>query len=263
MTRPGHVEDLAAELAHLEASIAEQYRARSTLQAFLQAATALEGLAGSSTSQGGTRPSGTTMLAASLGAIQLGLIAMLLMGGGEEARPLVADPEVPVLQDPEVAVAEALEEVARSDDEQLRVVEEVREAPPEPERELTTDEGFQSTVVASFPFEDRRTTAASDLRRVDNYSCAPATDESGPEIWYAVDVPRSGRLEASIVESKVDGIDVDVHILSRPAGDACLSRGNARAAATVDAGRYWVAIDTYVVSGVEKSGGYELSIRLD
>ena len=209
-----------------------------------------------------------TALAASLGVIQVGLVSMLLVGGdGEPApEPPAAAPGVPVLGEPAGGVAEAIElveDVARvkGEAEAMEAAEEARE--PERKLEVTQDAGFQSTLVGSFPFEDNRTTAASELRRVDTYSCAPTTNESGPEIWYAVDVPRPGRLRASILESKVDGIDVDVHILSGTSGDTCLSRGNAVAAAAVNAGRYWVAIDTYVVGGIEKSGGYELTISLD
>ena len=112
------------------------------------------------------------------------------------------------------------------------------------------------------PIEVSDTTAGSSARRIDAYACAPDVDESGPEVWYPLLVERAGVLVAEIPERMDDGVDVDVHLLSRPEGAACVARGNARLEAPVTPGAWWLVVDTHVSDGVEKVGPYALSVRL-
>src|SRR4051812_6661373 len=50
---------------------------------------------------------------------------------------------------------------------------------------------------------------------LDQYSCAPTKDESGPERVYRVALPSAGTLTVSLDASLEAGaVDVDVHILS-------------------------------------------------
>ncbi len=96
----------------------------------------------------------------------------------------------------------------------------------------------------------------------DRYSCAPTTDESGPETVYRVEVPTSGVLVA-MLDGVPAGVDVDVHIV---AGDAavdasrCLDRGHWNSAAWVPAGVVWVVVDSWVDDGVPLAGPYTLSL---
>jgi hypothetical protein len=93
---------------------------------------------------------------------------------------------------------------------------------------------------------------------LDAYSCAPTTNESGPEVVFRVTVPAAGFLSAAVDESV--GVDVDVHILAAWDPDTCLDRGNFHARADVEAGAYWVVVDTYVSGGVPKAGAFALDI---
>lgn len=114
------------------------------------------------------------------------------------------------------------------------------------------------TCVTTFPFSDDRDTSAEPAGVLDSYACAPAIDESGPEVVYRVTVPSDGFLSAAVYED--DGVDVDVHILSALDASACVDRGDRDARADVTAGDWWVVVDTYSSGGVAKSGGFRVDI---
>ncbi len=114
--------------------------------------------------------------------------------------------------------------------------------------------------VDSFPFHDENDTAASGARALAGYSCAPATDESGPEVVYRVTVPADGFLSAA-VDDALPGVDIDVHLLAALDAAACLDRGNRHARAHVTAGVYYVVADTWVgATEGELAGPYALDI---
>jgi len=95
----------------------------------------------------------------------------------------------------------------------------------------------------------------------DAYACAPQTDESGPEIVYRVEVSQAGFLTAAVTDG--DGVDVDVHLLAELDAGACVARGHHNLGAQVDAGTWWIVVDSWVDgSGVAQAGAYELSIDL-
>lgn len=278
MSRGQDIDRLMEELSRLEAVVSEHHRRQALMAVLTQRLEALDGPVGAGGSRGGALP----MVAGLLAVAQVALAAMVVgtsISGDPSGEPVVGPPlvgpETTAVAETMDAVEEAKREREREEREAAAVVAAERaakglpepepEPAPEPERVLKVvyDAGFQSTSVQEFPYRDQRTTSASELRRISSYSCAPGTDEGGPEIWYSVQVPRRGVLSATIAESLKDGIDVDVHILHAPSGDACLSRGNAAASTSVGPGRYWVVLDTYVSGGVEKSGGYDLTISLD
>lgn len=113
--------------------------------------------------------------------------------------------------------------------------------------------------VDDFPYEDARTTALAPQADWDAYSCAPDTDEAGPEWIYAVEVPGEGALTVSVTDGS--GVDVDVQILAAADPDRCLSRDNTDAAWIVEATTVWVVVDTWVNGeGVPQEGDYDLII---
>lgn len=96
----------------------------------------------------------------------------------------------------------------------------------------------------------------------DRYSCAPATDESGPENVYRLEVPTAGVLVA-MLDGVPAGVDVDVHIVAgatAPDAAQCLDRGHWNSAAWVPAGVVWVVVDSWVDDGVPLAGPYTLSL---
>ena len=111
----------------------------------------------------------------------------------------------------------------------------------------------------SFPYDTTGDTSASALDLWDYYSCAPNTNESGPEIIYEVVLDEDGFLAASISDGS--GVDVDVHILSDLDPSDCVDRGHEEAGAFLTAGTWYVVVDTWVSSaGVEYDGAYTLTI---
>ena len=88
------------------------------------------------------------------------------------------------------------------------------------------------------------------------YSCASDKSEGGPERAYVFKVDEPGTIIAGVTEPS--GGDVDVHILSALDANSCLARGDIGANAHVDAGIYYVVVDTFGDSG--KAGSYNLKI---
>jgi len=110
--------------------------------------------------------------------------------------------------------------------------------------------------ITSFPFTDLRWTAGAASDAIDSYSCAPDTDESGPEMLYTFQAATSGTLE--VVVSDESGVDIDVHVMTAPSGDACLARDDTSVSLTVGPGEVWISLDTYVGSR-EYPGPYLLT----
>lgn len=136
------------------------------------------------------------------------------------------------------------------------------EAPePEPEPVCEAGRSCAPIVVDGFPFhhEGDTTTAESEI---DVYGCASWMPESGGEVWYAVTLEEPGVLRAAIAEDPTDGVDVDVHLLEEAGADGCIARGNARVQRRLEAGTYWVVVDTCSAGGLAKPGPYALSVSM-
>jgi hypothetical protein len=114
--------------------------------------------------------------------------------------------------------------------------------------------------VEALPYDDANSTVGG-TSLFDAYSCAPGTNESGPERIYRVTVPASGTLTASLDHGA--GMDVDVHILSSLSASACAARGHWSASTAVGPGTWYVVVDSWVnASGVAFSGPFTLDISL-
>ncbi len=126
--------------------------------------------------------------------------------------------------------------------------------------EASDDAGCASAnCVASFPYNTSGSTSTSSLDAWDSYSCAPSTNEGGPEVIYEVQVPESGWLQAGVSDGY--GVDVDVHILSALSTYDCVARDNHSAGTSVTAGTWYVVVDTWVsASGTVYDGAYDLTI---
>lgn len=99
--------------------------------------------------------------------------------------------------------------------------------------------------------------STSGARDVDVYPACSDADESGPELWYRLDLEEPTRIRALVLDGA--GVDVDLHLVGDVAsGDGCLARGHHRLEATLDPGTYHLAIDTFVAGDVELSGDYLL-----
>lgn len=118
-------------------------------------------------------------------------------------------------------------------------------------------------VVA--PFTDAASTSAAPDDTVDAYDCAPDTREWGPGRWYRFELtaPREVRIEVA----DGSGVDVDVHLLQDPqvrdgVASGCVARDDRVVARTLEAGTWWIAVDTWASSdGTEHAGDYVLAVE--
>ena len=113
--------------------------------------------------------------------------------------------------------------------------------------------------VTSFPAVDTRDTAAAPGSEVDVYACAPRTDESGPEWFYAVTLPTAGLLTA-VVEDDATA-DIDLHLLRDTDPGGCLTRAHDALAWPLEAGTWILVADTWVDGdGAAQIGTYTLTL---
>ncbi len=111
-------------------------------------------------------------------------------------------------------------------------------------------------VVDTLPFVDDGN-SKKGVKVIDKYGCSSA-DESGPEIVYALDLPAVTHLRARVFVD--EGVDVDLHALSGSAAASCLTRADKTFDLTAGPGRVYFSVDSFVAAGVEKSGGFRLTI---
>lgn len=109
-------------------------------------------------------------------------------------------------------------------------------------------------VIEALPFTDARNTAMEGAPFVDVYpGCDSTSDESGPELWYRLDVAETTRVRAVVLD--MEGVDIDIHLVDESAsGDGCLARGNSFVQATLEPGTYHFALDTWVSDGTPLAG---------
>lgn len=119
--------------------------------------------------------------------------------------------------------------------------------------------------VDALPFAYEGDTRGGACREADLYSpCAASTDESGPEVVFALEVDEPGRLRLELDDVAGDAVDLDVHLLDAPDPTACLDRHNVALERSVEPGSYWIAVDTWVDGeGVERAGPFVLRVGLE
>lgn len=126
-------------------------------------------------------------------------------------------------------------------------------------------------VVPGAPFVHASTTVG---RRsvAGRYATRPDLAEAGPEVVYRVDVPARGRLTAWVQgdgapASGGQTVDVDVHVLRSLEVDAsglalaCVGRADETVEVEVDAGAYFVVVDTY--QSAARAGAYVLRVDVE
>ncbi len=109
-------------------------------------------------------------------------------------------------------------------------------------------------------YDDAQDTAQSSSSVFDSYP--PNTlDQSGPEYVYVMSLPRRMQVHAYIDLPEPPGVDIDVHLLSSLSPLELIARSNSSVMETLDAGLYYLVMDTYVSNGVPKPGPYQLHVR--
>lgn len=109
-------------------------------------------------------------------------------------------------------------------------------------------------VIDALPFTDVRDTSLEGAPQVDTYpGCGSTADESGPDLWYRLDVTETVRIRAVVLD--MEGVDVDLHLVDESAsGEGCIERGDAFVEATLEPGTYHLVLDTWVQDGTPRAG---------
>jgi hypothetical protein len=136
---------------------------------------------------------------------------------------------------------------------------------PDPPQPRAAGEG---TAAAPFTIDettwsDLTTTLdgpESDLRTYTG--CGASQDESGPEVVYELVLDAPAALHAIVVDGA--DVDVDLHLLGGAVReDACLLRHDREIATELDAGVYYLVLDTYVPGdGRPREGEFLLVVTL-
>lgn len=116
--------------------------------------------------------------------------------------------------------------------------------------------------IPALPFQDKQDGKLGPSDQFDEYlPCGEGIDESGPEFFYVLTLDKAGVLHVKVDEKEGDDVDMDVHILSALDPTACLARDHEHAAVYVEAGTYYLSIDTWVDdAGTELAGPYVLDV---
>jgi hypothetical protein len=136
---------------------------------------------------------------------------------------------------------------------------------------IRDDENPQGTVSNpividsdSLPYTHRGNTRDVVSMEFDRYSTALGINQPGPEAVYELRLESPTALSINVTDFKDEGIDNDVHVLStlkrgaaREALD-CLVRGDREVTTQLDAGTYYIVVD----SGVDLPGEYTLRVSL-
>ena len=114
--------------------------------------------------------------------------------------------------------------------------------------------------VASLPFSHVANTLFAVNDGVDAYpGCAAAQNESGPELFYRLDLSTTTSLRVLLFDRGT--VDVDVHLLSGTSGDDCVDRDHQELSVTLSPGTHFLSVDTFVeAGGQERSGEYIIAI---
>ncbi len=135
------------------------------------------------------------------------------------------------------------------------------EAPDEPGESLMGDGSPELPFyIDELPFSDLRNTLLSSYRDIDEYpGCSATQDESGPELYYELDLAFRTTVRAMVFDR--GDVDIDIHLLDESGtGEGCLERDHNAVVADLDAGIYYLVVDTFVSSGEELAGEYLLVV---
>jgi hypothetical protein len=133
-------------------------------------------------------------------------------------------------------------------------------APDQPVRSiLGTGTSADPVVVDHLPFSDVRDPRVIGQRTIDTYpGCDATQNESGPELFYRLDLEQASTIQASLIDGA--GVDMDLHLLSGIDGDSCIERAHQGIEASLDAGTYYLVADSFVSADGEQAGEYLLTV---
>lgn len=116
-------------------------------------------------------------------------------------------------------------------------------------------------VITSLPYTHSANTSNSANKGITAYagSCS-TTGEAGPEYYYKLELPNKSRLKIFAVSAA--NVDVDIHVMKGSiAADKCTARADILLMGTLDAGTYYISVDTWSdANGSYSAGQYLMGI---
>jgi hypothetical protein len=119
-------------------------------------------------------------------------------------------------------------------------------------------------VIGSLPFTHMADTSQSPHKVIASYSgCNASQDESGPELYYKLELSAAKTVRIMVFDRS--SVDIDVHLLdSSGAAAGCLERDDKEIVRSLAAGTYYLVLDTYVSSSSgAKAGEYLLTVMVE
>lgn len=119
---------------------------------------------------------------------------------------------------------------------------------PDPPQPRAAGEGTSAApfLIDADTWSDLTTTAGAPQDDLSSYTgCGASQDESGAEVVYELVLDTPAALHALVIDGP--DVDVDLHLLGGAVReDACLLRHDREIATELDAGVYYLVLDTYV-----------------
>lgn len=116
-------------------------------------------------------------------------------------------------------------------------------------------------LVPSLPFTHAADTSMGQQSVFDRYDgCSANQNESGQEVVYALTLDRRTTIRLYVFDGT--GVDIDLHLLDASLNTmGCLERNDKEIEQTLDAGTYYIVLDTFVSSsGKVNSGPYLFTV---
>ncbi|MSP73215.1 MAG: SGNH/GDSL hydrolase family protein, partial [Myxococcales bacterium] len=105
----------------------------------------------------------------------------------------------------------------------------------------------------ALPFADVVDTRLDGESRHSRYACHPEADEGGHEVVYQLELEAPAVVRARVADGP--GVDIDLHLLADPDDAAsCLDRDDRDLTASLEAGTWYLVLDTYVQAGMVLPG---------
>ncbi len=119
------------------------------------------------------------------------------------------------------------------------------------------------TLTLPFNFTDTKDTKNATLRCFDKYP-PNELNESGPEYLYVFTVTEDALFSAWIKSPEPANTDIDLHLIQSldRTDPKLVERGQYRVESRLRPGTYYLSMDTFVSSGVEQKGKYELTVSV-
>jgi len=134
--------------------------------------------------------------------------------------------------------------------------------PTTPVEDGTAENPFVIPVQDGFAqYADARDTTDAPSDRIDLYPPYPQ-DESGPEYFYTFEVDGPVSIRASLAYPEPSGVDNDIHLLTSTDPASVIDRAHYAVSTHLEAGTYFLVVDTYVDDGVPLTGPYTLDVSI-